>query len=678
MPIIDTHAHIFPGDFGPPPGGCDPASWPSVEPGPDPDTSLLVNGPMRFPAKKIWFDAEARLEASAASGLDAELLSPFPALLNYRVPGPLGRDLCRVTNEYIAGLVDAYPDRFYGLGTIPLQDPDLGTAELTEIAKLGLLGVEIASNINGVSLHDPSLDGFWAEAQRLGTAVFVHGMPVPSDRVPGAAAATFGVGAEASLGAASIIAGGVAEKYPDLKISFSHAGGGFPMILTRAQWFWGRTWNEEPPLPESERPEAAPWFAEHGPIELARRFYYDSLVFDRRAIRYLADMFGTDRLLVGSDYPAMHREQPIAKTLRSMGLSEAELDDVLWNNCFRFLGIDSPKLSSSIVGVTVSSLTSYLDSLEDDDGVSQPWTSPGPVAQRPPRLLLTLLGDYWWQRTEPLPSAAIVALLAEFGVSDSAARAALSRLTRNGLLVTSRSGRRTFVQLSARAADVLNDGARRIFTFGETPAPWDGMWSLVAFSIPEQYRSARDELRKALRWLGFAPLYDGLWVSPRDHAGDVISQLNDLGIATATAFRATALPLPGGGAIGAGPVSDIPARAWDLDGLRAAYQEFVEFAGLLRDQTEAGRISTSDALIARTRVMNEWRAFPALDPDLPDELLPPAWPRASAREQFIACYDLLGPLATRRVRQIIARYSPELAGRAAYHNTELTMSDATD
>ena len=114
------------------------------------------------------------------------------------------------------------------------------------------------------------------------------------------------------------------------------------MILTRAQWFWGRTWNEEPPLPESERPEAAPWFAEHSPIELARRFYYDSLVFDRRAIRYLADLFGTDRLLVGSDYPAMGREQPIATTLRSMGLSEAELDDVLWKNAFRFLGIDPP------------------------------------------------------------------------------------------------------------------------------------------------------------------------------------------------------------------------------------------------------------------------------------------------------------------------------------------------
>jgi aminocarboxymuconate-semialdehyde decarboxylase len=344
MRIIDTHAHIFPGDFGPPPAGCDPAAWPSVVDGPDEATKLLVNGPMRFPAKKVWFDAEARLESSAASGLDAELLSPFPALLNYRVDGPLGRDMCRVTNEYIAGLVAAFPSNFYGLGTIPLQDPELGTAELGEVLKLGLLGVEIASNINGASLHDPRFDGFWAEAERLGAAVFIHGMPVPSDRLPGPAAATFGVGAEASLGAAAIISGGVAAKYPGLKISFSHAGGGFPLILTRAQWFWGRTWNEEPPAPEAERPEAAPWFAENSPIELARRFYYDSLVFDHRAIRYLADMFGTDRLLVGSDFPAMTREQPIAKTLRSMGLSEAELDDVLWKNCFRFLGIEPPKL----------------------------------------------------------------------------------------------------------------------------------------------------------------------------------------------------------------------------------------------------------------------------------------------------------------------------------------------
>src|SRR5215471_10737739 len=173
-----------------------------------------------------------------------------------------------------------------------------------------------------------------------------------------------------------------------------------------------------------------------------------------------------------------------------------------------------------------------------DDGEMRPWAA----AQRPPRLLLTLLGDYWWQHTESLPSAALVALLAEFGVSDSAARAALSRLTRNRLLVTSKVGRRTFVHLSERAAQILDEGARHIFSFGHQTQPWDGMWSLVAFSIPEHNRAARDALRKQLRWLGFAPLYDGLWVAPRDQASEVVSQLSELGISTATAFRAKTVP----------------------------------------------------------------------------------------------------------------------------------------
>jgi phenylacetic acid degradation operon negative regulatory protein len=292
------------------------------------------------------------------------------------------------------------------------------------------------------------------------------------------------------------------------------------------------------------------------------------------------------------------------------------------------------------------------------------------AVQRPPRLLLTLLGDYWWRRTEPLPSAALVALLAEFGVSDSAARAALSRLTRNGLLITSKSGRRTVVRLSQRAARILDDGGRQIFSFGQVSRPWDGMWSLVAFSIPESERAARDSLRKQLRWLGFAPLYDGLWVAPRDRAAEVIGQLAELGITTATAFRASTIP---------GVSQDgLPQRAWDLDSLRVNYDRFIVSTGSLRERTLAGQVSPVAALIARTRVMSEWRGFPELDPDLPAELLPDAWPRTTARELFTTTYDLLGPLAAHRVRQIIARYSPELAVHATYHSSELKMAAGAD
>ena len=343
--VIDTHAHIFPSSFGPAPPGCDAASWPSTSPAPSvgAGAKYLNNGPMKFPARAVWFDAEQRLEASTASGLDAEVLSPFPALLNYKSPAAVGRDLCRVTNSYIAGLVAAFPGRFYGLGTVPMQDPEMAASSLKEVLDHGLAGVEIASNVNGLSLHDERFDGFWSEASRLGAAVFVHGMPVPSDRLPGPATATFGVGVEAAIGAAAIITGGVIEKYPDLRISFSHAAGGLPMILGRANWFWGRTWNEEPPLPESARPEAEPWFAPHGPMELARRFWYDSLVMDRRGIRFLADLFGAGRLLVGSDFPAMGREEPIAKTLRSMEFSSSELNGMLWDNAFAFLGLKVPE-----------------------------------------------------------------------------------------------------------------------------------------------------------------------------------------------------------------------------------------------------------------------------------------------------------------------------------------------
>ncbi len=146
-------------------------------------------------------------------------------------------------------------------------------------------------------------------------------------------------------------------------------------------------------------------------------------------------MAAAGRLLASNAMPsatadALHEPQsPMPVTMTS------ELADIAWHNCFRLLGID-PRSYSHEVSSTVS--------LErTDPAAPEPWTSPSAAAQRPPRLLLTLLGDYWWQRTEPLPSAAIVALLAEFGVSDSAARAALSRLTRNGLLVTSKTGRRT-------------------------------------------------------------------------------------------------------------------------------------------------------------------------------------------------------------------------------------------
>lgn len=274
----------------------------------------------------------------------------------------------------------------------------------------------------------------------------------------------------------------------------------------------------------------------------------------------------------------------------------------------------------------------------------------------PPSLLLTLLGDYWWGQTDPLPSAALVDLLADFGVSDVAARAALSRMVKHGLLESSRQGRHTFYGMTARGQDVMRRGAVRLASFGAADDDWDGRWSLVAFSVPEANRSVREALRTRLRWLGFAPLYDALWLSPHPRHDQALAELADLGVTNATAFVATspeALPA----------TAVTPQSAWDLDGLAELYRAFVAAWEPTHDALGKGAIAPADALVRRTELMDAWRAFPGLDPDLPRRLLPADWPRDRARELFLDTYDQLGAPAAVRVRQVVAAYAPDLADR---------------
>jgi aminocarboxymuconate-semialdehyde decarboxylase len=244
--------------------------------------------------------------------------------------------LCRGVNEFIARLREADPGRLLGLGTVPLQDPDLAAAELSEVRALGLRGVEIGSNVAGRSLGEERFLGFFQEAARQGLAVFVHATsPTFGDRLPRSAVPSFGFATEIGLAAASLAMGGTVERCPELRLALSHGAGGFPLMLTRAQWFWGGTWDEAPPADGRERPARSP-------SGLARRFYYDTLVFDRRALRYLLDMIGADRLLIGTDFPAMPREQPAGRTLRSMCLPDDVLEAITRDNCFRFLGLPVP------------------------------------------------------------------------------------------------------------------------------------------------------------------------------------------------------------------------------------------------------------------------------------------------------------------------------------------------
>ena len=327
--LIDTHAHLLPAGYPTAP------NFPSMTPIAGDTARTLEFGAMRFRARDVFFDAERRLEAQDATGVDAEVLTPMPPLLRYDLPAADGLALSRHVNEFTATFCATDPARLFGFGMIPLQDPDLAAAELTEIRSMGLHGVEIASGVLGTSIGDERFLPFFAEAARLGLAVFVHAMPTPTDRLPASTMGTYVVGIEGAYAAASMIAGGTAAKCPDLRMAFSHGAGGFPLMLPRVQYFWSGTWNEEPPRKDKAiAPDDGP-----SPVDYARRFYYDTTVFDKRALRYLIDLLGPDRLLVGSDFPAMPREEPCGATLRELNLPKETEADITWHNAFRWLGL---------------------------------------------------------------------------------------------------------------------------------------------------------------------------------------------------------------------------------------------------------------------------------------------------------------------------------------------------
>jgi len=268
-------------------------------------------------------------------------------------------------------------------------------------------------------------------------------------------------------------------------------------------------------------------------------------------------------------------------------------------------------------------------------------------------LLLHLFGDYWLERSQAFPSAALVALLADFDVAETAARAALSRMVKHGLLESSRAGRNTSYRLTPRTVRVLRSGLARMGEFGREDRPWDGIWSVVVVGAPERDRALREAIRTRMRWLGYAPLEDAVWISPRARPGVAVEELGRLGLDAVTALTAT---VP---ALGAG--SRRPQEAWDLDSLSAAYLAFIDDAEQLARELAADEITPAQALVLRTRFADVWIELASSDPDLPRELLPTDWPRMRARAAFIGAHEALGARAIERVTAVLAEFDPELA-----------------
>lgn len=292
------------------------------------------------------------------------------------------------------------------------------------------------------------------------------------------------------------------------------------------------------------------------------------------------------------------------------------------------------------------SSTASTSRYHDDVGPVLPEPGSKRLGQaRSKRLLVTLLGDYWEGGRPPIPSASLVRVLEEFGITPANARAALSRLTQQGMLERTKQGRHTSYAPTPEAMRTLQRGAQRIFSRDDT-STWDGTWTLIAFSLPSEGGELRRLLRARLRWLTFAPIFDATWVAPHDRADLAREQLQELGVADAVVLRSQNVDLlPGGRAR--------LEQAWCLDELAAGYAGFLErFCGLA-DRVDDGTFDGAEALVKRTELVDHWRRLIRDDPDLPAEFLPEGFPRKRARALFLDVYSALADPARARFERLV-------------------------
>lgn len=255
------------------------------------------------------WDPVVRLHECDSHGVDVQVLSTVPVMFSYWTKPGDGHDLSRFLNDHLAGVVRTNPKRFVGLGTLPMQAPDLAVKELERCVKdLGLAGVQIGSHVGDWNLSDPALFPVFAAAEKLGAAVFVH----PWDMMGEAKMQKYwlpwlvGMPAESSLAICSMIFGGVLERLPKLRVAFAHGGGSFPSTLGRIEHGF------------EVRPDLCAVDNQLAPSAYLKRFYLDSLVHDPRMLRYLIDLFGESQIALGSDYPFPLGEERPGAMIESM------------------------------------------------------------------------------------------------------------------------------------------------------------------------------------------------------------------------------------------------------------------------------------------------------------------------------------------------------------------------
>ena len=275
------------------------------------------------------WDVQERIEAYAAFHTQVQVVCTIPVLFSYWAKANDTLSIAQFLNDHIANIVAEQPTCYVGLGTLPMQDTALAIKELERCQRIGLVGVQIGSNINDLNLSEPQFFPIFEACEALNMAILVHPWNMMGMKqmekywLPW----LVGMPAETARAVCSMIFGGVFERLPRLRVCFAHAGGSFLPTIGRIE----HGFNCRPDLVAVDNPV--------NPRHYLGKFWVDCITHDPALLRFVLEMVGDDKVTLGSDYPFPLGDLEIGAFIEEMGLPESTIQKIYCNNTLDWLGL---------------------------------------------------------------------------------------------------------------------------------------------------------------------------------------------------------------------------------------------------------------------------------------------------------------------------------------------------
>lgn len=346
MLAVDLHTHILPERWPDLRERYGVGGWVSLDhEGCAPCRArMMIDGRFFREIESNCWDPVRRMRECDENLVRMQVLSTVPVMFSYHARPEHAYDLSRLLNDHIAGVVRDHPARFLGLGTIPMQAPELAARELERcMLELGLRGVQIGTHVNGKNLDHADLLPVFATAERLNAGVFVH----PWDMLARERMSDYwapwliAMPTETALAITSVLMGGVLERFPRLRLAFAHGGGSFPGTIGRIE----HGFHARPDLCQTRTTTPPRAFLADDSMKTPARFWVDSLVHEPDALRNLIRLFSDRRVALGSDYPFPLGESAPGALIRSLpDLAQSSRERLLADNALEFLGLSRADL----------------------------------------------------------------------------------------------------------------------------------------------------------------------------------------------------------------------------------------------------------------------------------------------------------------------------------------------